>query len=237
MRKEKINIGAGVVDKFYELRIPDYFMMMQTIATNDAEEKGVGKSETIDKGFSWIISRIEVDIVKYPGYTEDVIMETYPGDDMKIIFPRYYRMVDLKGNLLINSSSLWALLDIKKRVPVMSPFKNALPSEHHEGELPLPKKVAIPENLSLIESRKVRYSETDLNGHLNNTKYMDFIIDVHDSAFYEKHRIKHLAINYIHEIKDNDVVDLYTNNEPVEVIVGKVGNQLIFACEITYEDR
>ena len=237
MRTEKLNINSGTVDKFLELRMPDYFMMMQTVATNDAEEKGVGKSETIDKGYTWIISRIEVDIVKYPEYTHDVMMQTYPGDDLKIMFPRYYRMLDMNGNLLINSSSIWALLDIKKRTPVMSPFKQALPSEHHEGELPLPKKVKIPENLSLVESRKVRYSETDLNGHLNNTKYMDFIIDVHDSSFYEKHRIKHLAINYIHEIKDNDIVDLYTDNGSVETIVGKVGDQLIFACEITYEDR
>ena len=237
MRKEKLTILSGDIDQFLELTVPAYFMMMQTIATNDAENNGIGKSETLDKGLSWVISRIEVDFVSHPKYTEEVEMQTYPGDDLKVIFPRYFSILDKSGNTMVKSSSIWAVLNRETREPVANPFNKSLPAEHYEGEQPLPRKVKIPDDISLVEARKVRYSDIDLNGHLNNTKYMDYILDVHDTNFYKKNRIKHLLINYAHEVMDNQVIDLYSNHKNPEIIVGKIGEQLIFATEITYEER
>lgn len=237
MKRISLNITSSEIDQFLELNVPNFFMMMQKIASDDAESFGIGKSETLDKGLTWIISRIEVDFIKTPSYTQDVELETYPGDDMKIIFPRYYTMFDKDNNVIIRASSIWAVLDQKTRMPVANPFDKSFPSEHHENELPLPSKVKIPDELTLVESRKVRYSEIDLNGHLNNTRYMDYMLDVHDSAFYRENHIRHIVINYAHEIRDGQTVDIYSSKTNPEVIVGKVGEQLIFATKVTYEKR
>lgn len=237
MKERVFPLGSGEVDRYLELGVSTYFKFMQEIAARDAEEKGVGKEQTLDKGITWIISRIEVDFIKYPKYTEEIKLQTYPGDDLKIVFPRYYRILDKDNNELVKSSSIWALLNMKTRQPVANPFQNPLPSEHLDGELGLPKKVRIPDELSLVETRKVRYNDTDLNAHLNNTKYIDFITDTHDADFYSKYRIKHLAINYMKEVKDNDLLELYSNNSNPEIIVGKVNGETVFACELTYEEK
>lgn len=237
MLSKKTTIDSSKIDQFYDLTIPNFFMMMQKIATEHAEMIGAGKKETIDKGYSWVITRIEVDLKETPKYGQVVDFETYPGDDMKIIFPRYYRMLDEKKNQIVSASSIWALINKETRQAVSSPFETPLPAEHYENELPMPRRVKIGEDMQLVESRRVRYSEIDLNGHLNNTKYMDYILDIHDSDFYRKNRISHLLVNYAHEIKDGQVVNLFSNGGNPEVVVGKVEDQLIFACEITYEKR
>lgn len=237
MKTTEFEIKSGDIDQFLELTIPAYFMMMQIIATSHAEQLGIGKAETLDKGMAWVITRIEVDVIKAPTYTQKVKLSTYPGDDLKVMFPRYFVMTDVNNNPLVKSSSIWAVIDMKKRTPIMKPFDVIPESEHHEGELNLPKRVTIPDDLELIEERKVRYSDIDLNGHLNNTKYMDYLLDCHDSNFYRKNRIKHVAINYLHEVKDNQIVKMYSNNKNPEIIVGKVDDKVIFACEFTYENR
>lgn len=237
MKKLELSVKSSDVDQFLELTIPAYFLMMQIIATSHAEELGIGKAETLDKGMAWVITRIEVDVVKTPVYTQKVFLETYPGDDLKVLFPRYFRLTDERGNVLIKSSSIWAVIDMNKRTPVAKPFKSIPEPEHYEDELSLPNRVNIPEDLQLVEERKVRYSDIDLNGHLNNTKYMDYILDVHDSSFYKKKRIKHVTINYLHEVKDGTIVKMYSSNSEPEVIVGKVDDKVVFVCEFKYENR
>ena len=72
-----------------------------------------------------------------------------------------------------------------------------MPTEHLVGEQPLPGKCETGD-YQLVETRKVRYSDIDLNGHLNNTKYIDYIVDIHDSDFYKKglQKMKRVLNNY-----------------------------------------
>ena len=164
----------------------------------------IGKAKTIDQGMFWVITRIELEILEHPKYLQNVILKTYPGDDLKFIFPRYFLLEDEKGRPLIRASSTWVVLNRKDHSINLNPFGGfKAPIEHYEGELSLPGKVRASE-ASLVEQRKVRYSDIDLNGHLNNTKYIDYIMDIHDSAFYKKNRIQRFLINYEKELKERE---------------------------------
>ena len=88
-----------------------------------------------------------------------------------------------------------------------------------------------------MEQRTVRYSDIDLNGHLNNTKYIEYILDMKNSSFYKKKEIVSILINYEKELMDGDVVSLYSNEENPEYIIGKVEDKNIFEVLITYKDR
>ena len=88
-----------------------------------------------------------------------------------------------------------------------------------------------------METRKVRYSDVDLNGHLNNTKYIDYILDVHDSEFYKKNRISHFVINYDKELMDNNLFNLYSNSSNPEYIKGEIDGATAFEVNIAYQNR
>lgn len=235
MYEKKYHIGTSDVDMNMELRLSSLFLMMQDVATEHAEVLGVGMSQTIDKGQFWVITRYSVSIIENPKYLDDIIVRTYPGDDKKFIFPRYFEIVDKNNKVVIKASSTWCVLRKSDRGISLNPFDGkVLPPEHHEGEEPLPAKV-LPDEKHLVETRKVRYSETDLNNHLNNTKYIEYIIDLHDSEFYKTHRISHITINYEKEILSGDSVSLFSNGKNPEYINGSVDGKNIFEAEIQYK--
>ena len=236
MYQKKYLIGSNDVDQFLELKLSSFFKMMQDGAAEHAEEFNIGKANTIDKGLFWVITRIEVDILKAPRYLQEVILKTYPGDDLRFIFPRYFSLEDTMGQVLIRASSTWMVLNKETHNVCLNPFNGfKSPTEHHQGELELPKKVKSNDS-TLVEVRKVRYNDIDLNGHLNNTKYIDYILDVHDTPFYNKNRISHFLINYEKELKDNDMVSIYRSESNPEYIKGEV-DKIAFEANITYEDR
>ena len=235
MYEKKYHLGTSEVDANFKLRLSSLFLMMQDVATEHAEIVGVGFSETVEKGQFWVIIRYSVSIDKYPEYLEDIIVRTYPGDDKKFIFPRYFEVEDSHGNIVVRASSTWCVLNKKERSVVLDPFNGkVLPCEHRDGEEPLPSKI-LPKEKHLVEERKVRYSETDLNAHLNNTKYIDYILDMHDAEFYKENHISHITINYEKEILAGDVVSLYSDGKNPEYINGSVGDKNIFHAEVIYK--
>ena len=237
MYKKEYYIGSNDVDQFLDLKLPSFFRMMQDIATEHAEELDIGKANTLDKGLFWVITRFEIDIIRMPKYLTTVTLVTYPGDDLRFIYPRYFELYDENGELIIKVSSVWLVLEKATHKVCSNPFPGRkFPVEHHEGELPLPKK-CLDGDVSLKEKRLVRYSDCDLNGHFNNTKYIDFIIDMHGSEFYKKHKIKHFLINYDKEAKDNDLLSLFSDGNNPEVIKFFLGEEPVLSVNITYGDK
>ena len=230
-------IGSNDVDQFLELKLPSFFKMMQEVATEHVETLGVGINDISFQNLYWVITRVELDIIRMPKYGQRVFLTTYPGDDMRFIFPRYFLLEDESKKPLIKVSSIWMVLRKENRQPALNPFEGRVfPMEHLSDELKLPSK-CVGNPTSLIETRKVRYSDIDLNGHLNNTKYIDYIIDIHDSDFYKKNRIKHFLINYDKELLDNDVLNLLSDHQNPECIKGELNGNTAFMVNIVYDKR
>ena len=237
MYEKKFRIESSDVDSNLNIKLSSLMRMMQDVATTHAEILEVGKVRTIDRGMYWVITRYAVTILRAPRYLETVHVITYPGDDMKFIYPRYFFVKSESGELLVKASTTWMILDKATHKVVMKPFgDDHLPGEHHEGEEPLPRK-ALGENISFIEDRKVRYTDIDLNGHLNNTKYIEYVLDMKPTSFYKENHIKHILINYEKELLDNETLSLFSNNSNPEYIVGKCNDNVVFEINIEYDKK
>ncbi len=238
MYQEKIFVNSNDVDDHFDLKISTIFKYFQQVSTNHSELLGLGKKDTFDKGMFWVITRMHVKIYKMPKMLDTLTVTTHPGDSMMFIFPRYYQIYDQDGDLCIAASAAWVLLDNKTHKVITKPFGDgySFKGESLPEDLKLPDRVTY-DNVFKVETRKVRYNDIDLNGHLNNTKYIDYIIDTHDINFYKKFRVKEILINYEKEISNNDLVDLYTDGKMPEIIVGDVESAHSFVAKVTYETR
>lgn len=237
MFKEKVLIASTDVDSNYELRLSNLFKILQLVASNHVHTLKVGHEELLAHNLLWVLIRMEVKIIRTPKLDEEILVTTHPGDQKSFIFPRYFQIYDKKGNLIINVSSMWALIDKTTRKVVLKPADLvSLKGETNKEDMPLPEKV-IGDASNLVETRRVRYTDIDLNGHLNNTSYIEYIINTHDNEFYKNNRIKRILINYDKEIRPTDAVDIYTNGNIPEIIKGKVGEINNFTAEIEYESR
>ena len=234
MYSKTYTVGPSDADQNQNAKVSALFVYMQDVAMEHAESLHIGKSATMDKGLMWVITRYSLSINRLPKYLEEVTVSTYPGDDMKFIFPRYYEIKDSKGTTLATASVTWMVLNQATHLVNFNPFNGQLlPTEHHDGEEALPGKIQ-PQECSLIDTRRVRNSDVDINNHLNNTRYIEYLSDSHDFEFYKIHQIKHITLEYRKEIKINQTVEVYSNKANPEYIELRVNGEVCFIALVEY---
>ena len=236
MFKEKIKITSNDVDKFLNLKVSSLFKFFQQVSTDHAEVIHVGTADTIDKGMCWVMLRMEVKIYDYPKINEEVIVSTHPGAVDRFIFSRFYQLYSKKGKLLASGSSTWAVINMSTRRIVPRPFENGImKGESSKDDIPLPEKIVYSE-LEKIETRLIRNSDIDLNGHLNNTKYIDFILDTKEPGYFDKKILTRIVVNYEKELKEGESVELFVN-EKENIVQGKRDGKECFTAQLEFKER
>ncbi len=238
MTKLKFQISSNDVDCFYNLKPSSLYMMFQEAAMKAVDDCGNDSLALREKGLDWIIAKMQVEIYKTPKFHDVIEMTTYPGDDMGIFYPRYWQITNEKGEVIVRAASVWGLLEIEsRRLCMKRDVINRLPPEHLPDELPLPRKIDVKE-VTKVDTRKIYFSEIDLNGHLNNCSYIKLLQDLHDIEFYEHHEIASIFTSYVKELKVGNVIDMYTNLEgDTEYVEAKIGNELCFQAQIKYRNK
>lgn len=235
MFTKKYTISNNDVDASFKLKISAIFRYFQDIALVATKSINYDPVSLSKRNIDWVIIRMMVDIIRLPNCDEEIEICTYPGKNIPLLYPRYFFIKDKNNNIIIRASSIWALIDNNSRHAILD--KDAisrLAEEHYENELSLPDKIIIPENLSLLENRKIHYSDLDFNTHMNNVRYVELIMDTNDSTFYQNHHPKKITLDYKKEIKENEIVSVYTNHSNPQVITVKSDGALAFVGEITY---
>ena len=235
IHSRQYNIDTGYVDKNKRLRLSNLFLMFQEIAEEHAEILGIGKDKVIEAGRKWIITRHGVKINRLPSFGEKVTLYTYPGKYNPFFLYRHFYLKDKDDNILLTAISIWAVLDAKTNKIIVNPFDVKLPEGHQDFELSVPSKIEDdPKNK--VKDYVIQYSDIDLNGHLNNTRYLELVQNVHDSSFYLNHEFASVLINYFSEIKEGETVNLYSDlSDKQEIIKGSVNDRDCFKAIITYK--
>lgn len=238
MFKKEFIISNNDVDYRFNLKAANLFRLFQDVAmlaTQDVEADSISLAK---RGIDWVITRMDVEITRLPRCNEKITVCTYPGKDMAMLYPRYFFILDEEGKPIVKSSSIWALIDAKARkVIVDKGVINKLPPESHEGELPLPSKLVASENKNQIETRKIHYSDLDFNCHMNNIHYVELLMDTHDFEFYKTHRPSFISLNYIKEIKENDIVNVFSDRSNPELIEAQVDGGTSFLGKVTFVEE
>ena len=229
------NLDVEHVDKNKTLRLSNLFLMFQEIAQEHAELLDIGKDKVFNNGRKWIITRYKTKIIRMPKFGEQVTLYTYPGKNNPFFFYRHFYLKDEKGNIIAISSSVWAILDEKTNKIIVNPFGKNLLEESTDFELDIPNKIE-EDASNKIKEHKLEYSDIDINGHLNNTRYIELIQNLHNSDFYKDNEIDSIILNYFSEIKEDETVSLYLDkNDKKEIIKGAVNSRDCFKAIITYK--
>ena len=205
--QRQLKLVSSDTDAFRRLRLTALFTMLQEAAIAHTTELGMGREKTLDKGLLWVITMQQLSIDRLPRYDESVKLLTWPGKMMHIYFPRYFRLASEDGAQLLSGSMLWCLIDAESRSFIF-------PEEHgifidgadEKSPLDLPKRPVMPE-LSDAGRFTVPFSFTDLNGHMNNTRYYDLASDRISPALREK-ELCEIRTEYSGEAREGDVLQL-----------------------------
>ena len=237
MFKKEYIVSNNDVDKHFRLKVAAIFRYFQDVALLATESLKVDSISLSKKNIDWVITRMTVEINRLPKCDEVIYVHTYPGKDMAMLYPRYFFITDAKGDVIVNASSIWALIDnVSRKVIVDREVISKLPPEDFDEQLPLPEKITVPENRRFIEQRTIHYSDLDFNSHMNNVRYVELLMDVHDSAFYDEHHLKSISLNYMRELKEKEAVEVFTNASIPETIAVYSKDGLAFLGKVEFVD-
>ena len=199
------------------------FNYFQEIASLHADNLGIGFNVIGPKhGVALILTRMKVEILKYPLWDEVVIVETWPQMLKRFHFERDFYIKDLNNNILVKATSMWVLIDINTRELRSSDiiainYPEIITERAIESNLG---KIRPTGEKELIYKRIIGCSDIDMNEHLNNSKYVDFIMDCFSMDTLRKYRARSIQVNYINESFAGDEISLYKYMSTLET--GKV---------------
>jgi medium-chain acyl-[acyl-carrier-protein] hydrolase len=185
----------------------------QEAAWNHAEHLGLGYEQLRRENKIWVLSRLLLKLDRSLRWGETITVHTWPRQVRSAFALRDFEMVDSAGMRLAAGSSAWLVLDVSSRKPqrvdkmISSistfPAKRALDQD--------------PASLDAVQSDRsitrftARYSDIDVNGHVNNARYVGWLMDSYSLDFHRAHEVKRLEINYLGETAGAETVSVFTS--------------------------
>lgn len=196
------------VDRFCKLKLSSLLFYAQEVAGKHSALLGADYDTLAMKKLFWAVTRHKVQITRLPTLGEAITVETWPMPTTRVAFPRALAAYDAQGNELFRSISLWVLMDPESRAMVL-PGKSGVDVVGllTGTELSVPHSI-VPKALRNSTGRAVTYTCLDRNGHMNNTRYLDWVADLLPSDFHRDHTPKELVICYASEALENQEITL-----------------------------
>ncbi|MDD9138088.1 acyl-ACP thioesterase [Fructobacillus sp. CRL 2054] len=170
----------------------------------------VGYQETDRRGLGWVILQYDVNIIRRPKLGEELTIETKAGAWSTYFAMRGFLFKDAKGEVIIDIDSLWTLIDLESRHIQKLPLDLVQPYGGEESKR-LPKMVKIPkikdEPVDFDKPYQVRFLDIDGNRHVNNSKYLEWMLDVLPLEFLKEHEPSRFSIRYENEVHYGHQVD------------------------------
>ncbi len=199
---KKVPITSYFTDLRGELSIPSLFLLFQEAAWEHASINGFGYNDLDNQGLFWVLSRIHAEINEMPKWTDSVVLRTWPSGTEGAFALRDFTVENEDNKRLISATSSWLIVDIESRRPKRpNTFKERMPlCESFRATENNAQKIRTSGGTPFSNYQIIpRIADIDVNGHINNTKYIEWAINSFPMDFYLKNRICELSINYLAE--------------------------------------
>lgn len=184
-------------DKHGNLRLLTLMNILQDAADSHADALGLGYEYCVTRKLAWVAANYHVKIFRAPKIHEPIIITTWPSEERKLSVVRDYEMTDKEGNILVQASTQWVLINIENKRP------QAIRANLPEYQVVAEKadnyeftKINLPENFELNKELDVRFDDIDVNNHVNNAVYPLWVSESVSPEFRDQHAIVELEIAF-----------------------------------------
>lgn len=198
----RYNIEAYLSDFRGKATLPMIGGFMLQAATRHAEERQFGYSSMTGMKRVWVLTRMNIVINEYPVNDTTITLHTWVSDVNKIFTERCFSIEDHTGKEIGFARSLWAAIDMETRRPTNVLELDGLLNFKHDKDCPIEvagKIAQIKDEVEPTATFTVKYSDIDINKHLNSMKYIEHFVDIFPLNMYQEKEIKQFEINYINE--------------------------------------
>ena len=196
------------VDRYGRLKPSMILFFAQEVAGLHFTELAMDYEALAQRRMFWAVTRHKVQITRMPMRGETIHIETWPMPTTRVAYPRSMVAYDEAGNECFRSITLWVLMDLDTRNMIL-PGKSGISvvGTLRGNELATP--LGLPAKLlRSSRERAVCFTDLDRNGHMNNTKYLDWIDDLLPSPFHAQHCLKEFTVCYLSEAREGQMLDV-----------------------------
>lgn len=213
--EETIPINAIDCDFKGELKPAAFFQHLTEAAGVHAEQLGVGFDAMFAQNLFWVHSRMKIKFFRFPRLGDAVTIRTWPKTILRqLVYIRDFEVLDSGGERLAAATSAWLIINaLNHRMARPKSLNLKIPEASGNGlDEPL-------ERLGLTQNGEERlrvragYSAVDVVGHVNNSRYVEWICDAFPLETFREHRLDWMQINYEHEILPGEDVSILVSRQ------------------------
>ena len=239
--QKQFKISSYNVDNFQRLTLPSLCLFFQEIAYEHAEHLNFGYNYLKSVKKFWVLSRLHVTITQYPVWGDEIVITTWPRGMDGMFALREFLICKTDGTPLAAATSSWLVLDEDRHFPQrIDPADFVEFSKTKESALDMvAEKLSKIEELTQAESFTVKYSDVDLNHHVNNGRYVQWALDSLPLEQLLNRKIKTLVVNFLGEASFQDTISLWNAAEGGSVfhisLVNETRNKELVKVKVTLE--
>jgi len=178
-------------------------------AWNHAEQLGIGFAALAERKLLWVLSRLLVQIDAYPKWGEMLELSTWPRGINGVFALRDFEVRNLGGLHLASATSSWIVLSEGTHRPQrINKLLLHMPAEQRQAVGRDAAKIMEGDAGVVRLCTVARYSDIDVNHHVNSATYIRWLLDSYPAEFHQQHTIRRIELNYVGEVKWSDSVSV-----------------------------
>ena len=220
-------IHSYEVDQHSRLTIVSAINYFQESAWRNAEVLGFGLKELAAKKQFWVLSRLYVEMYRYPLWGDKIQFETWPKGIENMFALRDFRLKSENGKELFGAgASAWLIIDATThRLQRMEQICDNMPLYPHNAVDYKLGKIATIATMTPKTRIIAGYTDVDVNNHVNNVSYLNWAVNYLPFET-NKLTVRSVEINFLSEAR---------LHSPVEISYGN-DNEQNWICSMTNPD-
>lgn len=181
------------------------------MATLHADSLGVGYAAMIKENRAWVLSRLSVEVARYPRVNERYRITTWVENFNRRFSERNFEIADDAGKPIGYARTTWAAIDLASRGVGDLDIVTRLADVVIDRQCPIDKtpRITLPDDIPARESAyRFTYRDIDFNRHVNSVAYIRLLLDAWPLEFHDRYRVKRIDTVYLHEARYGDTVKL-----------------------------
>ena len=181
-----------------------------------AEKRGFGIAKLNEEAYTWVLSRLAVELDDMPYQYENFTVQTWVEDVYRLFTDRNFAILNKDGQTLGYARSVWAMINTVTRKPadLLAVHNGNITGYICDKPCPIDKpsriKVRSTEPAATIVAR---YSDIDINGHFNSVRYIEHILDLFPLEMFREKQLRRFEIAYMAESYYGDTLGLFMEEE------------------------
>ena len=205
-----------------------------------ATERGFGMAVLNENHYTWVLSRLAIEMNDYPKQYESFSIQTWVENVYRLFTDRNFAILGKDGEPLGYARSIWAMISMEDRKPadLIALHGGGISDYIATKECPIDK----PERVKITEFQPAgeyiaRYSDIDVNGHVNSIKYIEHILNLFPMDLYREKRVKRFEIAYVAESYYGDKLTFFCQQKgenEYDIEIKKNDNEVVVRSKIIF---